>query len=143
VRSVRIKWSATSKSSSCRAPRAIEWNGSRTVGALRPTCRRSSSPYSLLTGSQRIGHENLKLRDPLFVESYERWAGEFVTERKGPRPPHVFFCRSKLRGMDLPNRVVVSPMAQYCAVDGVARRLAPRSLWPQSAPAGPVSSTRR
>src|SRR6476646_11213870 len=29
--------------------------------------------YSLLTGSQRIGHANLKLRDPRFVEGYERW----------------------------------------------------------------------
>ena len=29
--------------------------------------------YSLLTGSQRIGHENLRLRDPRFVADYERW----------------------------------------------------------------------
>src|SRR5205807_8533541 len=29
--------------------------------------------YSLLTGSQRIGHENLKLRDASYVESVERW----------------------------------------------------------------------
>ncbi|HSY94513.1 MAG TPA: bifunctional salicylyl-CoA 5-hydroxylase/oxidoreductase [Steroidobacteraceae bacterium] len=72
--------------------------------------------YSLLTGSQRIGHENLKLRDPGFVQSYERW----LANRDGaeePRPP--MFLPFKLRGMDLENRVVVSPMAQYCAVDGV------------------------
>ncbi len=72
--------------------------------------------YSLLTGSQRIGHENLKLRDPLFVESYERWLAS-RDGAEGPRPP--MFLPFKLRGMDLPNRVVVSPMAQYCAVDGV------------------------
>jgi anthraniloyl-CoA monooxygenase len=29
--------------------------------------------YSLLTGSQRIGHENLKARDAQFVADYERW----------------------------------------------------------------------
>jgi anthraniloyl-CoA monooxygenase len=69
-----------------------------------------------LTGSQRIGHENLKLRDPRFVESYERWlAGLGGTQ--DPRPP--MFLPFKLRGMELANRVVVSPMAQYCAVDGV------------------------
>ncbi len=72
--------------------------------------------YSLLTGSQRIGHENLKLRDPLFVESYERWLAS-RDGAQGPRPP--MFLPFKLRGMDLTNRVVVSPMAQYCAVHGV------------------------
>jgi len=72
--------------------------------------------YSLLTGSQRIGHENLKLRDRGFVESYERWlAGRDAAE--SPRPP--MFLPFKLRDMQLINRVVVSPMAQYCAVDGV------------------------
>jgi anthraniloyl-CoA monooxygenase len=72
--------------------------------------------YSLLTGSQRIGHENLKLRDPGFVESYERWLAS-RDGAEGPRPP--MFLPFKLRGMDLTNRVVVSPMAQYCAVEGV------------------------
>src|SRR6202011_4393723 len=68
--------------------------------------------YSLLTGSQRIGHENLKLRDPSFVERYERWlAGHDGAD--GPRPP--MFLPFKLRGLELANRVVVSPMAQYCA----------------------------
>jgi anthraniloyl-CoA monooxygenase len=72
--------------------------------------------YSLLTGSQRIGHENLKLRDPRFVESYERWLAG-LGGAQDPRPP--MFLPFKLRGMELVNRVVVSPMAQYCAVDGV------------------------
>jgi anthraniloyl-CoA monooxygenase len=72
--------------------------------------------YSLLTGSQRIGHENLKLRDPCFVDSYERW----LASREGVQaacPP--MFLPFKLRGMQLTNRVVVSPMAQYSAVEGV------------------------
>jgi anthraniloyl-CoA monooxygenase len=72
--------------------------------------------YSLLTGSQRIGHENLKLRDPEFVASYEQW----LAGRDGAadvRPP--MFLPFKLRGLELANRVVVSPMAQYCAVDGL------------------------
>jgi anthraniloyl-CoA monooxygenase len=72
--------------------------------------------YSLLTGSQRIGHENLKLRDPAFVERYQGW----LARRSGltdQRPP--MFLPFKLRGVTLANRIVVSPMAQYCAIDGL------------------------
>ncbi|HUI59656.1 MAG TPA: bifunctional salicylyl-CoA 5-hydroxylase/oxidoreductase [Steroidobacteraceae bacterium] len=71
--------------------------------------------YSLLTGSQRIGHENLKLRDRAFVENYERW----LAARAGAEPRPPMFLPFRLRGMELANRVVVSPMAQYCAVDGM------------------------
>jgi anthraniloyl-CoA monooxygenase len=72
--------------------------------------------YSLLTGSQRIGHDNLKLRDPRFVSDYERWLAEHDGAGSA-RPP--MFLPFTLRGMHLVNRVVVSPMAQYRAVDGV------------------------
>jgi anthraniloyl-CoA monooxygenase len=72
--------------------------------------------YSLLTGSQRIGHENLKARDTKFVESYEQWLAG-CSGVKDSRPP--MFLPFKLRGLELSNRVVVSPMAQYCATDGV------------------------
>jgi anthraniloyl-CoA monooxygenase len=72
--------------------------------------------YSLLTGSQRIGHENLKLRDPQFVGGYERWLADRVGVSDS-RPP--MFLPFRLRGLELMNRVVVSPMAQYCAVEGV------------------------
>jgi anthraniloyl-CoA monooxygenase len=72
--------------------------------------------YSLLTGSQRIGHENLRLRDPRFVADYERW----LADRDGgldSRPP--MFLPFRLKDMHLVNRVVVSPMAQYTARDGM------------------------
>jgi anthraniloyl-CoA monooxygenase len=73
--------------------------------------------YSLLTGSQRIGHENLKLRDRAFVEDYERWlAGQYGAD-VAPRPP--MFLPLALRGLTLANRVIVSPMAQYMARDGL------------------------
>jgi anthraniloyl-CoA monooxygenase len=73
--------------------------------------------YSLLTGSQRIGHENLKLRDRAFVEDYERWlAGQYGADIE-PRPP--MFLPLALRGLTLANRVIVSPMAQYMARDGL------------------------
>jgi anthraniloyl-CoA monooxygenase len=72
--------------------------------------------YSLLTGSQRIGHENLRLRDAKFVDAYEGW----LAHRNGvaaARPP--MFLPFTLRGLTLANRVVVSPMAQNGATDGM------------------------
>ena len=73
--------------------------------------------YSLLTGSQRIGHENLKLRDAEFVRKVEhRLAERAGTHVKAPPP---MFLPFRLRDLQLVNRVVVSPMAQYCARDGV------------------------
>lgn len=74
--------------------------------------------YSLLTRSQRISHENLRLRDPDWLRSAEKWfqtkAG--VSEDAPVRPP--MFAPHQLRDMTLKNRIVVSPMAQYKAVDG-------------------------
>ncbi|HTD63046.1 MAG TPA: bifunctional salicylyl-CoA 5-hydroxylase/oxidoreductase [Gemmatimonadaceae bacterium] len=72
--------------------------------------------YSLLTGSQRIGHENLKVRDKRYVASVERWFGERcgVTD---VRPP--MFTPFTVRGVSLKNRVLVSPMATYRAIDGM------------------------
>ncbi len=74
--------------------------------------------YSLLTRSQRIGHENLRMRDPEFVEAAERWfqtqAG--VSSNAPLRRP--LFQPFRLRNMELANRIVVSPMAQYKAVEG-------------------------
>ena len=72
--------------------------------------------YSLLTRSQRISHENLRLRDGDFVERMEAW----FAARARPPAPRVppMFTPFTLRGVTLANRVVVSPMAQYSCVDG-------------------------
>jgi anthraniloyl-CoA monooxygenase len=74
--------------------------------------------YSLLTRSQRVSHENLRLRDKRWLEGVERW---FQSKARGtpvndPAPP--MFAPYKMRGMTLENRVVVSPMATYSAADG-------------------------
>ncbi len=73
--------------------------------------------YSLLTRSQRISHENLRLRDPRWLETAERW---FQTRAGGPAAPvrAPMFAPFALREMRLENRIVVSPMAQYKAVEG-------------------------
>jgi anthraniloyl-CoA monooxygenase len=74
--------------------------------------------YSMLTRSQRISHENLRERDPKWLEGAERWFMEQAgAGANGPvRAP--MFAPFQLRDMKLENRVVVSPMAQYKAVDG-------------------------
>src|SRR3712207_6300576 len=74
--------------------------------------------YSLLTRSQRVSHENLRLRDKPWLEGVERW---FQSKALGvpvndPAPP--MFAPYRLRDLKLDNRVVVSPMAMYSARDG-------------------------
>ena len=74
--------------------------------------------YSMLTRSQRISHENLRLRDKAWLEGYERWFAARAGLARGRRT-----CRrrrrcsrpTRVRGVTLKNRVVVSPMAQYSA----------------------------
>ena len=74
--------------------------------------------YSMLTRSQRISHENLRERDPKWLEGAEKWFLEQAgADTNGPvRAP--MFAPFRLRDMKLENRIVVSPMAQYKAVDG-------------------------
>ena len=76
---------------------------------------------SLLTGSQRVGHENQKLRDPQYVESFDRWfagsCGVNLASEEPPPPP--MFTPFRVRGLTLKNRVMVSPMATYSAQDGL------------------------
>ncbi|MCA3445747.1 MAG: bifunctional salicylyl-CoA 5-hydroxylase/oxidoreductase [Rhodobacter sp.] len=71
--------------------------------------------YSLLTRSQRISHENLRLRDPAWLSAAEDWFQERAGGQKGRAP---MFAPFRLRGMTLQNRIVVSPMAQYRATGG-------------------------
>lgn len=72
--------------------------------------------YSLLTGSQRIGHENLKLRDAGYVANVEKW---FAAQSGVDHPVPPMFTPFKARGLTLKNRVIVSPMATYMATDGL------------------------
>jgi len=72
--------------------------------------------YSLLTRSQRISHENLRLRDRGFVERGEAWFAARAGVPGKAVPP--LFTPFTLRGVTLANRVVVSPMAQYSCRDG-------------------------
>ena len=76
--------------------------------------------FNLMTRSKRITYDNLRLRDPDLVE---RVTTQFA-DQAGAEPmddgrrPVPLFTPFKLRGMELHNRVVVSPMCQYSATDG-------------------------
>ncbi len=72
--------------------------------------------YALLTRSQRIGHENLRVRDADWMRQAEEWFQAQAGANGVHRAP--MFAPFQLRDMRLANRVVVSPMAQYKAVDG-------------------------
>ena len=102
------------------ARNAMEWFevvGGRYADTLEP----EQFMYSLLTRSQRISHENLRLRDKKWLEGYERWFAArsgLTVLADGPTVPPMFTPYT-IRGVTLPNRIVVSPMAMYSAVDGM------------------------
>ena len=92
--------------------------------------------FALLTRSLRISHENLRERDPAFVDQVDRWvadkaetqAGVSIRENErsigvtpgssGRTAPPPLFTPFRLRELVLPNRVGVSAMCQYSARDG-------------------------
>ena len=98
--------------------------------------------FSLLTRSLRISHENLRERDPEFVDRVDRWVARKAEEQSGVTiaeneaalgieregaagrvaastpPPPPLFTPFRLRDLVLHNRVGVSAMCQYSAADG-------------------------
>jgi anthraniloyl-CoA monooxygenase len=101
------------------ARNAMEWFevvGARYADTLEP----EQLMYSMLTRSQRISHENLRLRDKAWLEGYERWfatrAGVPANSNDAPPPP--MFTPFSIRALTLQNRIVMSPMAMYSATDG-------------------------
>ena len=75
---------------------------------------RTQFAFNLLTRSRRVTYDNLRLRDPEFVQEVD----DRFCARGGfsSRPP--MFSPLRLRELELPNRVIVSPMDMYSAVDG-------------------------
>ncbi len=72
--------------------------------------------YSLLTGSQRIGHDNLKVRDACYVQNVESW---FAARAGVAHSVPPMFTPFEARAVTLKNRVLCSPMAMYRATDGM------------------------
>jgi len=79
--------------------------------------------FSLMSRSKAITYDNLRLRDRDFVQAVDKSFSAEAADRydaphlkETPVPP--MFAPMQLRDMRLSNRVVVSPMCQYCAIDG-------------------------
>lgn len=77
--------------------------------------------FQILTRSQRITYDNLFLRDSEFAKEILGWFHRAQPSDITPDNPNTppMFYPFQLRSLRLKNRVVVSPMAQYCSVDGM------------------------
>ncbi|MBC3191159.1 bifunctional salicylyl-CoA 5-hydroxylase/oxidoreductase [Pseudonocardia sp. C8] len=100
------------------AQTSLEWfEGARRYRHLAP----ERFTFQLLTRSQRVTYDNLKLRDAAYVGRVDAWLADRTRElglHVEPGTPPMFHPY-RLRGLELPNRIVVSPMAQYSATGGV------------------------
>src|SRR5690349_14357063 len=72
--------------------------------------------FNIVTRSRRVTYDNLRLRDPEFVADTDGWFAS-VSGSPEVRPP--MFQPFRLGGLELANRVIVSPMDMYSARDGV------------------------
>lgn len=100
------------------AKASLEWfEGANRYRHMEPT----QFAFSMLTRSQRVTYDNLRLRDPEYMAAVARW---YAASDHGspvavnPETPPMFHPY-QLRGLRLANRIVVSPMDQYSAIDGM------------------------
>ena len=99
------------------AQTSLEWfeNSARYMG--QPPAR---FQFNLMTRSKRITYDNLEMRDPELVAAARR---EFCEDVGAPRQsdgrtPAPIFTPFDIGDVRLANRIVVSPMCQYSAVEG-------------------------
>ena len=80
--------------------------------------------FNFLTRTKGMTYENLGMRDPEFIAETTAWFARMVAREQGfevplDPPPPPMFLPFRLRELVLDNRVVVSPMCQYSATDGL------------------------
>jgi anthraniloyl-CoA monooxygenase len=79
--------------------------------------------FGLMTRSKAITYDNLALRAPAFVQELDQVVAREVQAQGFPanvaEPVPPMFQPFRLGGLTLENRVVVSPMCQYSATDGL------------------------
>lgn len=78
--------------------------------------------FSIMSRAKSLTWDNIKLRDADFIEKveqefYQRYQAKTGRDVAAERPTPMF-TPFDLRNMTVPNRVVMAPMAQYCAEDG-------------------------
>ncbi|MCX4235041.1 bifunctional salicylyl-CoA 5-hydroxylase/oxidoreductase [Streptomyces ortus] len=72
--------------------------------------------FNLLTRSRRITYDNLRTRDSEFADRVDT---AFAASQGLPETAPAMFQPFRLGELELKNRVIVSPMDMYSAVDGV------------------------
>jgi anthraniloyl-CoA monooxygenase len=77
--------------------------------------------FSMLTRSQRVTYDNLRVRDASYMSGVDAWYASSMHGCPTPVDPRIppMFHPFQLRDLVLSNRIVVSPMDQYSAVDGM------------------------
>lgn len=77
--------------------------------------------FGVMSRSKQITLDELMVRDEQFARPIQNWFLDNVRQQGFPVTAHTppMFTPFRLREMVVTNRVVVSPMAQYSAVDGV------------------------
>jgi len=99
---------------------SLEWyEHARRYNFMEPT----QYVFGFLSRTKGMTYENLSLRDPGYGMAIDRWCAGRAREQgfdvPADPPPKPMFTPFRLRGMRLENRVVVSPMCQYSAEDGM------------------------
>lgn len=80
--------------------------------------------FNMLCRSKRITYENLRLRDPAYIRSVDRWFADHTRRLTGfddidvENPTVPVFQPFKIGQMRIENRFQLSAMCQYCAEDG-------------------------
>jgi anthraniloyl-CoA monooxygenase len=74
--------------------------------------------FGCMTRSKKVTYENLRLRDSSFTDKVLE---EFLETSNSQLPTSnsAAFTPFKIRDLELPNRIVMAPMGQYSAVDGL------------------------
>jgi len=72
--------------------------------------------FGVMTRAKKVTYENLQLRDPSFTKKV---LGEFQSLHGVENNVPAAFTPFSMRGVTIPNRIMMSAMGQYQAVDGV------------------------
>ena len=81
--------------------------------------------FNMLVRSKRVTYDNLRLRDPAFIRSMDRWFAQHARTLTGfddidtENPAAPMFQPFRIGGLRVENRVQLSAMCQYCALDGM------------------------
>ncbi|MFY8187457.1 MAG: FAD-dependent monooxygenase [Flavobacterium sp.] len=73
--------------------------------------------FGCMTRSKKVTYENLKIRDASFTQKVL----EEFNQKTNNQLTSPAFSSFKLRGLILPNRIVMAPMGQYAAINGMVQ----------------------